>query len=401
MYNHANPEPGKVCNDFCNLSSRANRADFASNTSDRDMPTHQRRKALASRPREHNENLPSQITSDGGGGSSRDGRHGPAAARSAAARPADPRLAAGAGHCPSPLIGSGIDRNSVPAATHVQDYRDIERRGVPDLLWSLNQEIGAVSIDSASGNPFQPSFNYRGFTASPLQGRPQGLAVYVNGMRFNQPFGDTVDWDLIPNNAIDSLNVEGSNPVFGLNALGGSVNVQMKNGFTWQGGELSLSGGSFGQRQGEFQWGRQFGSLSAYMAGTVLHQDGWRDLQSSDLQNTYGDIGWRGSKSEVHLNFTYAHSDLNGPGTSPVQLLAVNPAAQFTAPNFISNSYAAVSLNGTVDLSDQVSLQGLAYYRYFRQNVSNGNAPNDTPCTDDDLAGFLCTGSSVSTTFGG
>ena len=179
---------------------------------------------------------------------------------------------------PSPLIGSGIDRNSVPAATHVFDYRDIERRGVPDLLWSLNQEVGAVSLDSASGNPFQPTFNYRGFAASPLQGRPQGLAVYVNGMRFNQPFGDTVDWDLIPNNAIDRLNVEGSNPVFGLNALGGSINVQMKNGFTWQGGELSLSAGSFGHRQGEFQWGHQFGSLSAYLAGTVLHQDGWRDF---------------------------------------------------------------------------------------------------------------------------
>lgn len=302
---------------------------------------------------------------------------------------------------PSPLIGSGIDRNSVPAATHVLDHRDIERQGAPDLLWSLNQGIGAVSLDSASGNPFQPTFNYRGFAASPLQGRPQGLAVYLNGMRFNQPFGDTVDWDLIPNNAIDRLNVEGSNPVFGLNALGGSVNVQMKNGFTWQGGELSLSGGSFGQRQGEFQWGYQNGALAAYLAGTVLHQDGWRDLQSSDLQNAYGDLGWRGSRGELHLNFTVAHSDLNGPGTSPVQLLAVNPSAQFTAPNFISNTYTAVSLNGTMDLTDQVSLQGLAYYRYFLQNVSNGNAPNDTPCTDDDLAGFLCTGSGVSTTFGG
>jgi len=237
----------------------------------------------------------------------------------------------------SPLIGSGIDRNSIPAATHVQDYRDIERRGVPDLLWSLNQEIGGVSLDSASGNPFQPTFNYRGFAASPLQGRPQGLAVYVNGMRFNQPFGDTVEWDLIPNNAIDRLDVEGSNPVFGLNALGGSINVRMKNGFTWQGGELSLSGGSFGQRQGEFQWGYQSGSLSGYLAGTVLHQDGWRNLQSSDLQNAYGDLGWRGSHGELHLNFTVAHSDLNGPGTSPVQLLAVNRAAQFTAPNAISN----------------------------------------------------------------
>jgi outer membrane receptor protein involved in Fe transport len=302
---------------------------------------------------------------------------------------------------PSPLIGSGIDRNSVPAATHVLDTRDIERRGVPDLLWSLEQDVGATAFASASGNPFQPTLFYRGFAASPLQGQPQGLAVYVNGMRFNQPFGDTVNWDLIPNNAIDRLNVEGSNPVFGLNALGGSINVQMKNGFTYKGSELSLSGGSFGQRQGEFQWGYQFGSMSAYLAGTVLHQDGWRDLQTSDLQNTYADIGWRGPNSEVHLNFTYAHSDLNGPGTSPVQLLAVNPAAQFTAPNFISNNYAAVSLNGTVDLSDKVSLQGLAYYRYFQQRVSNGNAPNDKPCTDDDLAGFLCTGSDVSTTWGG
>jgi iron complex outermembrane recepter protein len=301
----------------------------------------------------------------------------------------------------SPLIGSGIDRNSVPAATHVLDHRDIERQGTPDLLWSLNQGIDSVSLDSASGNPFQPTLNYRGFAASPLQGRPQGIAVYLNGMRFNQPFGDTVDWDLIPNNAIDRLNVEGSNPVFGLNALGGSINVQMKNGFTWQGGELSLSTGSFGQRQGEFQWGHQFGSLSAYLAGTVRHQDGWRDLQSSDLQNVYGDLGWRGSKGELHLNLTVAHSDLNGPGTSPIQLLSINPSAQFTAPNFISNSYAAVGLNGTADLSDQISLQGLLYYRYFRQRVDNGNAPNDTPCTDAALAGLLCTVSGVSTTFGG
>src|SRR5262245_13627700 len=93
---------------------------------------------------------------------------------------------------PSPLIGSGIDRNSVPAATHVLDSRDIERRGVPDLLWSLEQDVGGVALGSASGNPFQPTFFYRGFAASPLQGQPQGLAVYINGMRFNQPFGDTV-----------------------------------------------------------------------------------------------------------------------------------------------------------------------------------------------------------------
>jgi outer membrane receptor protein involved in Fe transport len=299
----------------------------------------------------------------------------------------------------SPLIGSGIDRNTVPAETQVLDSNDLKREGTPDLLGSLNQQVGGVSLDSASGNPFQPTFFYHGFAASGLQGTPQGLAVYVNGVRFNQPFGDTVDWDLIPAITIDKVNLEGSNPVFGLNALGGAVNVQLKNGFTWQGLEADISGGSFGQIQGEFQYGKQAGNVSTYVAGTVLHQNGWRDLQSTDLQNVYGDVGWRSDRAELHVNITAAHSVLNGPGTSPVQLLAADPSAQFTAPNQVSNQYAAVSLNGTVDVTDSTSIQALVYYRYFLQRVTNGNAPNDTPCNDG--SGLLCSDSGPSTTLGG
>jgi iron complex outermembrane receptor protein len=299
----------------------------------------------------------------------------------------------------SPLIGSGIDRDTVPAATHVLNSKDLAREGTPDLVNSLNRQVPGVTLDSASGNPFQPTFFYHGFAASPLQGTPQGLAVYVNGMRFNQPFGDTVDWDLIPNIAIDSLNLEGSNPVFGLNALGGSVNLQLKNGFTYQGFEGAVAGGSFGQVQGEFQYGKRAGNTSTYVAGSVLHQDGWRDLQSSDLQNFFGDVGWRSDQAELHLNVTAAHSVLNGPGTSPVELLAVAPDTQFTAPNQISNQYAAVSLTGNLALTDTTSIQAVTYYRYFLQRVTNGNAPNDTPCSDG--SGLLCSEAGVSTTLGG
>jgi len=300
----------------------------------------------------------------------------------------------------SPLLGTGIDRDMVPAETHVLNSKDIAREGTPDAVGALNQQVGGVSLGSASGNPFQPTFFYHGFQASPLQGTAQGLAVYINGVRFNQPFGDTVDWDLIPDIAIDRLNLEGSNPVFGLNALGGSINIQLKNGFTYHGGEADVSGGSFGQVQGEFQYGKQSGNTATYVAGNVLHQGGWRDLQSSDIQNLYGDIGWRGERAEVHLNLTLAHSVLNGPGTSPVQLLAADPSAQFTAPNEISNQYAAVSLTGTVDVTDTTSVQALLYYRYFLQRVMNGNAPNDTPCPNG--SGLLCSGSgAVSSTLGG
>jgi iron complex outermembrane recepter protein len=301
----------------------------------------------------------------------------------------------------SPLIGSALDRNLLPAQTNVLNQQDLKREGMPQLVRSLEREVGGVSSVSASGNPFQPTLFYRGFAASPLQGTPQGLAVYVNGMRFNQPFGDTVYWDLIPDVAIDKINLEGSNPVFGLNALGGSLNVRLKDGFSFQGVEAASAGGSFGHVQGEFQFGRRSEGVAAYVAGSALHQDGWRDLQSSDIQNVFADIGWRSQKAELHFNATAANSNLNGPGTAPVQLLAAAPNAQFTAPNLIANTYAAANLSANIDFGDALSLQALGYYRYLLQRVVNGNAPNDTPCQDDDNAGLLCFSGGLSTTVGG
>jgi iron complex outermembrane receptor protein len=301
----------------------------------------------------------------------------------------------------TPLIGSGLDRNLVPAQTTILNQPDLRREGMPQLVRSLEREVGSVSSVSASGNPFQPTLFYRGFAASPLQGTPQGLAVYLNGMRFNQPFGDTVYWDLIPDVAIDSVNLEGSNPVFGLNALGGSINVRLKNGFSFKGLETAVAGGSFGQVQGEFQFGTRSENVATYVAGSALHQNGWRDLQSSDFQNMFADIGWRSQKAELHFNVTSANSNLNGPGTAPVQLLAAAPNAQFTAPNLIANTYAAANLSANIDLGDTLSLQALGYYRYFQQRVVNGNAPNDLPCQDDDNAGLLCFSGGLSTTVGG
>ena len=288
----------------------------------------------------------------------------------------------------TPLLGSGVDRSKVPAESNVVTSQDITRNGNADALRALNQQVPGVSLDAAAGNPFQPSLFYHGFQASPLQGNPQGLAVYLNGARFNQPFGDTVDWDLIPSLAIEQMNLVGSNPVFGLNALGGALSVAMKNGFTYRGAEIDLSGGSFAHYQGEFQYGVRSGNVAVYAAGSGLQEGGWRDLQSSDLGNFYGDLGWRGERGEVHVNVTAAQTRLNGPGTTPIQLLAADPAAVFTAPNLITNKYSRVNLTGNYDVSDNTSLQGNAYYDYLLQKVYNGNVADASPC--DDGSGFLC-----------
>jgi outer membrane receptor protein involved in Fe transport len=295
----------------------------------------------------------------------------------------------------TPLLGSGVDRNKVPAETHVLTDQDISRNGYPQALRALNEDVPGVTLDAAAGNPFQPNLIYHGFLASPLQGNPQGLAVYLNGVRFNQPFGDTVNWDLIPDLAIERIELVGSNPVFGLNALGGALSVRMKDGFIYHGAEIDLLGGSFAHYQGNLQYGVQSGDVAAYVAATGLHEGGWRDLQSSNLGNFYGDLGWRGNGGEVHINVTAAQTRLNGPGTSPVELLAVAPSAQFTAPNLITNQYTQVNLTGSYDINDTTSLQGLAYYTYFQQKVVNGNVPDAAPCVDPDQTGFLCVSNGV------
>jgi iron complex outermembrane receptor protein len=300
----------------------------------------------------------------------------------------------------SPLLGSGIDRALVPAETNVLSSSDISRGGNSDVLRALNDQVGGVNLDSASGNPYQPTLLYHGFEASPLQGSGEGLAVYVNGARFNQAFGDTVNWELLPSIAIDQVNLEGSNPVFGLNALGGALNLQLKNGFTYHGLEADLSGGSFGTIQAETQYGMQRGNVSFYAAGNELHQDGWRDLQSTDVQNFYGDLGWRNDRAEAHVTLSLGNSVLNGPGTSPIELLQADPAAQFTAPNLIANRNLSLGVNGTYRVTDTLSVQAVAYYQYLLQRVVNGNSPNDFPC--DNGSGLLCSDvNTPSTTRGG
>ena len=120
----------------------------------------------------------------------------------------------------TPLLPGLPDLDKVPSAAQVFNRNEVTRDGYPALLRTLEEGAAGVTLDHAQGNPWQPNLVYRGFEASPLAGNPQGLAVYVNGSRFNQPFGDTTNWDLIPDIAIDRIDLVGSNPAFGLNALG-------------------------------------------------------------------------------------------------------------------------------------------------------------------------------------
>ena len=129
--------------------------------------------------------------------------------------------------------------------------------------------LPGVSRSDQTGNPFQPNIDYRGFTASPVPGTPQGLAVYQNGARINETFGDTVNWDLIPQMAINRMTLSPNNPVYGLNALGGAISIEMKNGFNYQGAQAEVTGGSFGRIGASAQAGGQRGMCRVTSRPTV------------------------------------------------------------------------------------------------------------------------------------
>ena len=104
----------------------------------------------------------------------------------------------------APLPGVGLPIEKVPAPVQTATSDEIERRKALDLSSFLTRRFNAVFANEIQNNPFQPDINYRGYTASPLLGTPQGLSVYMDGVRLNQPFGDVVSWDLIPRLAIST-----------------------------------------------------------------------------------------------------------------------------------------------------------------------------------------------------
>jgi hypothetical protein len=206
--------------------------------------------------------------------------------------------------------------------------------------------VPGIVVGEVTGNPFQPDVQFRGFVASPVAGTPQGLAVYQNGVRINEAFGDMVHWDLIPTAAIRSVTVVTNNPAFGLNALGGAVNVQMKNGFNYRGAEADTMGGSFGRMQSSAQWGKQVDNFSLYGALEALHDDGFRNFSTSNVRRFYGDVGYKNDVSEVHINMGVADNNFGAAATVPIELLQQYYGATYTTPQTSTNRVGFFNLTG-------------------------------------------------------
>ncbi len=296
------------------------------------------------------------------------------------------------------LIGNGLDLDQVPAGVVALSGAEMARTGTRTATDALAAVAPGVVLDDAQGNMVAPNLLYHGFEASPLLGNGQGLAVYVDGVRFNEPFGDTVNWGLFPDNAIKSINLEGANPIFGLNALGGGLSVELKNGFNSPGGELSLEGGTTGYGNPEMEYGAARGNNAIYVAASGTYDHGWRDHSVSQVGQFYGRFDHVGSGGSYSLGVTSAEDRLNGPGTTPVQLIDADPRAAFTSPNLTIDKVLQINQHVTYDIATGKSLQATFYVENYRQKIVNGNTANVNVCA---APGYLCDGATPLVTVSG
>src|SRR5271156_5298090 len=277
----------------------------------------------------------------------------------------------------TPLSGLGLPLNYVPSNVQTANSKDLQRQQTLDLADYLNNNFSGVSISESQDNPFQPDVYYHGFTASPLLGTPEGLSVYVDGVRVNESFGDTVNWDLIPQSAISTVTLmSGSNPVFGLNTLGGALSVKTKSGHDNPGTEFEAYGGSFGRRSFEGESGGALGNFDYFFAGTYFDENGWRENSPSRGYQVFGKVGWQNDKTDFDLSYTYADTSLYGNGATPVSMLDYDYESSYT-PDYTANLMSFVNLTGTQFLADKLLLSGNVFYRHLITNAVNGNT-NDS-----------------------
>lgn len=298
----------------------------------------------------------------------------------------------------SPLPGTGVDRWQLPYTTELVRRGTLQQSQTETLGDAMHRRLPGVQQADVQGSPFQADLSFRGYRASSLLGAAQGLSVYLDGVRINEPFGDVIQWDMVPEFALGSVALMGgANPVFGLNALGGALALQTTTGRQSPGLQTRASLGSFGRQQWQAGFGQSSADNQIYGAISAFKERGWRDHSAGDLAN----LLLKGSRStaagEFSVNLLAGRSQLKGNGLTPAytldedgqrtpDLLATRHAAVYTHPDETTQRLQQGSLGWKHTLAAGLSAEALLYVRHSRRNTYNGDEAEEPEDGDPNAA---------------
>lgn len=290
----------------------------------------------------------------------------------------------------SPLAGLGVDRNLLPYASQTVRRGAIDQAQGDTMTDFLARRLPGMQVNDIQGSPFQADLTFRGYRASGLLGASQGLSVYLDGVRINEPFGDVINWDMVPEFALQSLTVlPGANPSFGLNTLGGAIVLETVDGRSAEGLRAEVGFGSHGRKRAEVGLGqRHADGWHSYVGGTVFDENGWRDhspgrqaLVLARIGRSQGGTDWSlgvlGGSATLVGNGLLPAATLDEDGVGTPDLYAGARSAVFTHPDRTKNRLAQATFNWSQQLGASSRLQGLAYARNSRRDTVNGDGADD------------------------
>jgi outer membrane receptor protein involved in Fe transport len=277
-----------------------------------------------------------------------------------------------------PLPGLGLTKEEIPGNVQSLSAEDIKEAHALSMADLFNSKLQGVMVNDYQSNPFQMDIQYRGFTAGPQIGTPQGLSVFFDGIRVNEPFGDVVNWDMIPMNAIASVDVfPGSNPIFGLNTLGGAFTVKTKDGFNNTDGDVQLLAGSFDRKQLQVEKGWNNGTIAFFGSGSFHDENGWRDDSPSQVNQVFGKASYRGDKLDLNLSTLLVKTKLVGNGLIPTAMYDKDDESVFTSPDTTENTLQQFQLSGAYQVNDTFSITGQVYRRNSKRKQEGADVYTD------------------------
>ena len=280
----------------------------------------------------------------------------------------------------SPLPSIGLPKNMVPANIQTINSNELDAQSGVSIADFMVNNLQGVTVNEIGGNPFQLELNFRGYNATPISGNPQGLSVYIDGIRANQPFSNTVLWDLIPNFSISNMQmVAGSNPVYGLNTLGGAMSMQTKSGQNFKKEVVDVSAGSWARNTSVVEVGGVLAdsNMDYYIGFEHFNENGWRKFSPSHVNQIFGKLGFESEMSRYEVTYTGAHNLLIGNGLTPKDLLGAERDGIHTLEDETKNEYSQLALNMSHFFNEESMIAGNIYYKRSDRATYNGDLNDD------------------------
>jgi len=284
----------------------------------------------------------------------------------------------------APLPGIGVDKNILPSNVQVIKIDDVSDQPGISFADYLNNNSSSVTINEVGGNPWQPEIRFRGYTAGSILGNEQGLSVYVDGVRQNQPFSDVVLWDTLPQFAFSgSQVVPGTNPIYGLNTLGGAMAFQTKSGHSFNKSRVSFTAGSWDRQISLFEHGGTYGAFDFYAGYQYTKEDGWRDYSPSHLNQYFTKLGWEDESTRAEISYTGADNKLIGNGLAPKYLLGNDNEGINTVPDETKNMFGQVNMAISHFFNDETMLSANLFWKRSDRATWNGDAEIEISADDN------------------